>query len=285
MNTKTLSEKAMLVSLSISVWDRYKFDRKVTDEVAVNHNTTRKAGRYNKNLLPFDPPTYKAVTALAGEARQAHYAHTLPWRDDGARILPSANWTKYTDTMRAIQIRFNVAVGDFIADSPALFTMALRELNGLGNANDFPSQAQLQGAFGFDVKFFPFPSADDFRVSLQPSDVAAIQAEIESNVSATIAQAMKEPFKRLHEAVKRMATTLADTDAIFRDTMVTNIEGLLEVLPGLNLTGDAQLTAICDEIKAELVVNPDTLRHSTVTRTSIAAKAAMIQANLAGYMA
>jgi hypothetical protein len=60
---------------------------------------------------------------------------------------------------------------------------------------------------------------------------------------------------------------------------------LLDVLPGLNLTGDPQLTQVCDEIKASLVVNPDTLRHSTITRASVAVRALEIQNNLAAFMA
>jgi len=285
MNTKTLSERAMLVSLNISVWDRFKFDKKVSNEVAISHNTTMKAGKYNKNLLPFDPPTYKAVTALAGEARQEHYRHTLPWQDDGARILPSANWTKYTDVVRTVQCKFNTAVSDFIYEAPVLFTKALHELNGLGNAADFPTVEKLKTAFDFQVKFFPFPSADDFRVTLQPSDVQVVRDEIESNVNATLIEAMKDPFRRLHEAVKRMAVTLANSDAIFRDSMVTNLESLLEVLPALNLTGDVNLFNACQDIRNSLVVNPDTLRHSAVTRSSVAQRALDIQNNLAAFMA
>ena len=282
---KTLSETAMLVSLSISMWDRYKYDRKVSDEVAASHGTTNKAGRYNKNLLAFNPPSYKAVTSLAGEARTIHYSHTLPWTTDGWSLLPCANWSLYTDKVRDVQTRFNIGVGEFMLEAPALFARSIQELNGLGNVADFPTMQKLRDSFDFRVKFLPFPTADDFRVTLQPTDIDAIKVDLEKDVEVAIAEAMKAPFARLHEVVKKMATTLADSDAIFRDTLVTNVEELLEVLPRLNLTGDAQLTAICTQIQQTLVVNPDTLRQSTSTRTDIAAKAAAIQANLAGYMA
>ena len=96
---------------------------------------------------------------------------------------------------------------------------------------------------------------------------------------------MKEPFKRLHEVVRKMATTLADSDAIFRDSLVTNVEELLETLPKLNLTNDQVLTDMCTEIQQELVVTPDILRANKNVRSDIAAKAAAIQANLAGFMA
>ena len=282
---KTLSEKAMLVSLNISCWDRYKFDAKVSNEVAVAHNATNKVGRYNKNLLAFNPTSYKAVTSLAGEARQTHYTHTLPWTDEGQRILPCANWTKYTDAMRTLQTKFNIAAQEFVMEAPALFTRSLQELNGLGNAADFPTMQKLSESFDFRIKFSPFPTADDFRVTLQPSDMEAVKAELETNVNQAVAEAMKEPFKRLHEVVKKMAMTLVDSDAIFRDSLVTNVEELLEVLPKLNLTDDATLTVMCNDIRDNLVTDPDTLRQNKSVRSDIAAKAAAIQANLAGFMA
>ena len=52
-----LATKAMLVDLSIRAWNARKFDKKITKEVAQRHGTTEKAGRYNKNLLPFDAPS------------------------------------------------------------------------------------------------------------------------------------------------------------------------------------------------------------------------------------
>jgi hypothetical protein len=67
--------------------------------------------------------------------------------------------------------------------------------------------------------------------------------------------------------------------------MITNIEALLEVLPALNLTGDTNLFNTCQDIQNSLVVDPDTLRHSTVTRSSVAQRALEIQNNLAAFMA
>ena len=149
---------------------------------------------------------------------------------------------------------------------------------------DFPTQQKLANSFGFWVKFLPFPSAEDFRVTLQPSDVDAIKAEMEVNVNHSIAEAMKEPFKRLHEVVRRMAETLGNSEAIFRDTLVTNVENLLEVLPRLNLTDDQQLTDSCNQIRAALVIDPDTLRQNKAVRSDTASKAQAIMANLAGFM-
>ena len=187
--------------------------------------------------------------------------------------------------MRAIQTKLIIAAGEFLQDAPALFARSLQELNGLGNAKDFPTMEKLEQSFDFKVKFTPFPTAEDFRVTLQPGDMDAVKAELETNVNQAVAEAMKEPFKRLHEVVRKMAETLGNSEAIFRDTLVTNVEELLVVLPKLNLTDDLQLTDMCDQIRSKLIEQPDLLRQNKAIRADIAVKAAVIQANLAGFMA
>lgn len=279
-----IENKAMLVSQSISVWTARRFDRKVTSEVAVSHNTTDKAGRYNKNLLPLDAPSYKAIVTASGEARTAHYSQTLPWSDEGSRILPAKNYLAYNDVMRVKKQNFESLVQSFIVDYPYTRDNALRVLNGLGNVADYPDSSVIGEKFSFTVKFLPFPTADDFRVTLQAVDVDAIKATIQADTQDALKVAMRDPFKRLHEAVSRMQMRLADPDAIFRDSLVNNIAELCQIIPNLNLTGDPELDALAKQIEAELIVSPDSLRASPSVRGNVAAKAAKIQADLAGYM-
>ena len=47
-----LPHDAMLVSLRISAWSGRLYDRKASNHVAVHHEASASAGRYNKCLLP-----------------------------------------------------------------------------------------------------------------------------------------------------------------------------------------------------------------------------------------
>ena len=47
-----LTHDAMLVSLRISAWSGRLYDRKASNHVAVHHEASASAGRYNKCLLP-----------------------------------------------------------------------------------------------------------------------------------------------------------------------------------------------------------------------------------------
>jgi hypothetical protein len=49
-----LGERAMLVSLSVSIWSARKHDVRISDKVAAEHGADRSMGRYAKHLIPRD---------------------------------------------------------------------------------------------------------------------------------------------------------------------------------------------------------------------------------------
>ena len=107
-----LSEKAMLVTLSISQWTARKKDKRATSEIHARYSADDKSGQYNKALIAKDRLEQIQKTATA--AREEHYKLTLPWLDTGARILPSAMFDKYSQTMRDHRTKFDQAVRDFL---------------------------------------------------------------------------------------------------------------------------------------------------------------------------
>lgn len=280
-----ISTRAMLINLSITSWTARKHDKKITSEVAANHNTSESAGRYNKNLLPMDSATYKAVTQAANAARTAHYEQTLPWSDEGSRILPAANYIEYSTRLQRLHNEFDNAVAAFIADYPTLQNNAQRLLNGLYNAEDYPSVAELRSKFSFSTKVLPLPDANDFRVSLDEDDVQAIRSEIERNVQDSINAAQGDLYERLFSAVSRMVDRLSDDKAIFRDSLVINLRELCDIIPRLNLTGDANLEALRVRIEKSLAsFEPDDLRDDKALRASVAKMASKVQADMAAMM-
>jgi len=81
-----LNEKAMLVKLSVSQWTARKYDKKVSQEINDQYSA-HDAGRYNKVLIAQEE--IKKISKVASQARSFHYFNTLPWDDNGSRILPS----------------------------------------------------------------------------------------------------------------------------------------------------------------------------------------------------
>ena len=71
----------------------------------------------------------------------------------------------------------------------------------------------------------------------------------------------------------------------FRDSVVTNLVKLVDVMPKLNVTGDPELERLTAEVRASLLVDPKDLRKSDTVRADTAKAAAAIAQHMAGYMA
>ena len=90
-----ISDKAMLICLHITMWTARKHDKRVSEEVAQSHEATTNAGRYNKHLLD-QAEKLEELRTLAGQIRQYFYKVTLPWSDEGYRLLPSHLYFEFT---------------------------------------------------------------------------------------------------------------------------------------------------------------------------------------------
>ena len=104
----SLSSRAMLCSLSISMWSARKHDPEASEEIAQRPGAQADAGRYHKVLLPKE--ALAEIHKVVSEARQEHYFMTLPWDDNGYRVLAAAAYMDHTEKMRALSNRFSPAV-------------------------------------------------------------------------------------------------------------------------------------------------------------------------------
>jgi hypothetical protein len=278
-----LSERAMLVSLNISQWSARKYDRKVSDKIAVEFHTKGDSGRYNKILIAQE--AIKKIQTIVGVARNFHYENTLPWRDDGARILPSDNYFTYTQRMREYRGQFESSVNDFINNYDSYVDEARDRLNGMFKAEDYPLKEDLPKKWGFEVTINPIPNAADFRVALQEEDILAIKEDIERRLQEAQKRAMDDLWRRLYEVVKHMANKLSDKDGKFKDSLVGNVVDLCSLLPSLNFGKDSKLEELRWEVESRLCgYNPDELRNNKNIRSEIAKNAQDILNTMNGYL-
>jgi hypothetical protein len=277
MTTNDLHTRAMLVSLRISAWSARKYDRKVSQETATLHNTTLDAGRYNKCLLPGDAPAYKALTKHIADLRVKNYAQTLPWSDDGWRMLPVKNYQEYTDTIRQGFHTADSLLSDFCSEYPSLRNEARHILNGMYDDNDYP--VSISSRFSWAVEYAPVPRGTDFRVTLAQSEIDSIAARTEARVSQAFTAAMQGKdgaVDRLRKVVSAIVEKCSSPDAIFRDSLIGNARELCDVLTRLNVTEDPQLEALRRQTELLAVTEPQTLRDNADVRQDTAKQAQSI---------
>jgi hypothetical protein len=268
MSNENLISRAMLASLRISSWSARKYDKRVTAETNAHHGADADAGRYNKMLLPGDASSYKALTSHIAATRVLHYEQTLAWSDDGWRLLPIANYQKYTDKLRAAKHTYDTLLADFLADYPSLQQAARIKLNGMYRDDDYPPNVAAK--YGFGIEYSPVPSGGDFRVALSQAEIDIIATRTESRVKSAFEDAQADAVKRLYDCVARIHERLAKPEGIFRDSLIGNARELCDVLSRLNVAGDVTLETLRKQTDSLATVSPDTLRNDPVARIQTA---------------
>lgn len=300
-----LSTKAMLAGVTIKEWSGKKLDREATNETIAANGAEADAGRFNKALIP--PAAFGKIREIAGKARKEHYARTLPWHDNGNRVLSNVGYLDFTAKMRELSAEYDAAVSEFIAAYPVHIAAAQKRLGDMFDASEFPAASDLPRRFSFAWQIWPMPEAADFRVDVGQVEAERIRADIQDRTNAAIDAAMGDAFQRVADVVGKMAERLASdreierkaengavigmekAAPIFRDSLVENVAELAALLPSLNITGNPALAAAADKMKALGAIDLKALRSPKVAgaelRQETAKAAADIIADISAFMA
>ncbi len=288
-----LSERALLASLHISSWSGMMIDREVTDAANEDFKAEKDAGRYNKRLVA--PKFMQGISSIHSNARRLHRLLTLPWEDDGTRVLATVGYMTYTSKMKESRLKAEAEVKAFLETPDAYINDAKRRLGDMFNIDDYPSTDDLRAKFNFDIEIKGMPEAGDFRAKLSDESTKAIVKDIERRSNERLEKAMNDVFLRIQEMVSRMSERLRayqpgyeDNKAVgvIRDSLVSNIYELAtEVLPALNVTSDARIDELRKQLLDELVEHsPEILRADAKVRALTISKADKILKKVQGYM-
>lgn len=291
-NTFDISERAILACLSIQQWGNSRKDRGATAAVQSTYKAAHGSGQYSKKLI--HPGTLKPISQAATKARKLHDHYTLPWSTAGVRIMPAAAFEEYTQAMAPLKAEFEQEVARFIADFPNHVNRSKVRLGKMFNAADYPDQADLTQAYAFDTDFQQIASEGDFRVALSADLAETMRQNVQAHAQRTVGKAVDAAKERLLQACWHMVERLnayepgtkgKRAQGEFRDTVVTNIQDLVAVMPMLNVTGDARFAAEIERVRSNLTEHDAaTLRASAKIRKQVADKAKASADALAGML-
>jgi hypothetical protein len=279
-----ITERAMLAAVHISIWTAVKHDRRISRDVASQHGAYQGAGRYNKQLLR-GADRLDDLRTLAGQVRHYFYRITLPWSDEGFRLLPSNFYFELMARMREFETAFEQGIESFLAVYPQYIDQVRPELNGLFREEDYPAADKLREKFGVKLEILPIPSGADFRVQMSAEEQARVSREIDANVRQSLTRGTEDLWKRLREVVSHMVDRLNEPESRFHASLVTNVFDLVEILPRLNVNGDADLNRFAEQIRARLCNHSaHDLKKHDLLRVTAASVAADIVARMDGVL-
>jgi hypothetical protein len=123
--------------------------------------------------------------------------------------------------------------------------------------------------------------------------VAQIRAEIEARNAELVVNANRDLWQRVQAVTSRLVERLSafEVDPVagtrahpFRDSLIENVRALLEIMPRLNITGDARIEQVRQDL-AERVARhePEMLREDQALRAEVVDAASGILARMEGY--
>ena len=283
--TTSIASSAVHIDLSISVWTARKLDRKVSREIDETKGTTTQAGNYNKHLLA-GTKQLKDIQSLAGEIRNWHLKQTLPWSDNGIRLLPMNNFFKYKEQLSEYEDKFNTAVKQFIGDYPQLISLMAYSLGDLFNIEDYPPVEQIESKFKLSYTIIPVPEAGDFRLDIGNDIREELETQYEEAYQQKVETAMSSAWSRLHTTIEHIVVKLNDprwgeeesNNPQVYDSFVGNALDLTNLLTSLNITQDPNLEQARVTLEQAVAgVTPNMIRQQPHVREKLMSEVKALQ--------
>jgi hypothetical protein len=273
----SITSSAVLVEQSIRVWTGNKLDKTATQKITADHSAVSNAAKVKKNLLA-GTSMRKDIEEFAGACRRWHAIKTLPWADQGARLLPTSLFLDYKSEASVRRAQFESMVDRFLDEYPNLIHISQNYLGTLFNPEDYPSVEELRHKFEYKLVFSPVPDSGDFRLDIGQQDLDEVRQQYEQSYNERLQDAMSDAWGRLHKVLSDMSTKLADNKdetvkKRYHDSLLGNADELCAMLTHLNVTKDPELERARRSLEGALVgANMDSIKGSNHARADLKAK-------------
>jgi hypothetical protein len=264
-----ITDRAVLVNIAIGMPGVVRTDKALTGKIHADYSMDKEAGQYKK--LRFPPNALKEIQSLATEARSNfHYDQTLPWSDEGYRILPAVKILDYLRKIGEYKARFEELVTKFGENYQSFVDWAKEKHNGSFDPSEYPGAEIEKQKFYFRINTVPIPSGADFRIQMETDALKEMVASVDERVKQAVENARVDLWKRLEQPVKSLVERMEYANnpanrANLHKSMFTNIKAICDAIPSLNITEDKNLETLKDEIEKTLCsIDVETLKDERV---------------------
>lgn len=262
--TPTISSSALRVGLSISVPTMRKMDKRATSQVIAHNHARKGAANVSKKLIKSN--AHDDMTKLVAQIRAFHRDETVPWGDLGDRLVSNQTLIDYRNNMAQLEDEFWDLSEQILAEYPQAVAQAQLQLGDMFNEAEYPSVEELRRKFKFALTFEAVPDVGDFRVDIGNQAAEEMREQYKQVLESRINSVKQDLAERLAEPLQRMSKGLdyaeGEKPTGFRDTLVSNVLSIVELMRTCNLSNDVRITGIQKQLKQTLTgVTPDGLRR------------------------
>ena len=268
ISAPNLSSSAILIDFSVSQWTGRKLDKRASEEVEVSNSASLGVANVHKRIMG-KCPELDAIHKFVGNLRNSHYSMTLPWSDQGLRIVTTMGLEKYTKAMTERQQQFEKLVDKFIQVYATRIDEAKTTLGNLFVSDDYPSLEMMQSKFGWRLNFIPIQESGDFRVDIGNEQAEVLKEQYTKYYDTQYTNAMNDLWDRLYKPLARMSERLdypedadKDTKKVFTKTLVSNVTEVLDLLKAFNVNDDRDMEMAHKKLRHALNgITPEAMRE------------------------
>lgn len=225
----------------------------------------------SKKLIDTKHPAYKAVSVIKSQAASFWRSMTLPYPQDGVRLIRHDDIERFEATMSDYRTRLADAVENLREHYETIKANARERLGRLYNPADYP--ATLEGTFGITWEYPPI-EPPRYLMNFNPELYEQEQARIQQRFEQAVTMAEDAFAEKLQELVEHLIERLSDTSdgkpKTFQKSTVENFREFYEEFRRLNVRGNTELDALVSRAN-NLVAGVDAqdLRNSAALRQNL----------------
>lgn len=247
-----ITAHAMTINLHLGLWMGAKLDK-----TAGAHLVRDSGGDDDEAVDVRKMLVSKLALKPVKTAKNAIYLHhidrTLPWKDNGERMLPRKMYETYIDEHAPLEQAYMDEADRFINVYAQERERAAFRLGSMFDLDDYPHPDDIRPRYYCRMVIDGISDAKDFRVGLSGPTIELIRADIQARTEARIFAAQAEVWKRIEGTVThfagRMAVQLEEVEEgqkrpPLHQSTIDNLIHLVNSLPMLNIVGDPNVKAM-----------------------------------------
>lgn len=225
----------------------------------------------SKRLIDTKNSTYRTLTAIKSQASAYWRSMTLPYPQEGVRLIKQSDVAAFEDKMREYKEQLAAAASNLQLEYESIKEAAREKLGDLFNPLDYPPT--LEGVFEIKWEYPPI-EPPNYLMTFNPELYAQEQSRVQQRFEAAVVMAENAFAEQLQEMIAHLIERLTDepdgTKKTFRASAIENFEEFYDNFRRMNVRSNAQLEGLIQQAN-DLVagVDPADLRKNTGLRQNL----------------
>lgn len=290
-------ESCVLVRVSTSALGLSRTDKAASAATISMHGAAEGSARVLVSRLPGADKLHREIIALQNETRMTIAERSMPYDNNGWRLLPNTQLHWAMNYMTNQQSEFDNLLSQLRSQAADIISQA--ESNRGSFSVDIPTESELLEAYALEHSIQPLPEGTQFRGL--PKEVSdKLQHALDQRVASAVESAQLDVMRRLTAPLQNFVDRMKAYDereeaidagkevgrvGVFRDSVLTNVQSIVGMLDEFNVGGDDRLDELKQQLEAMNRLTPEALRTRPDVRKAASARAQKVVNNLNSWLA